>query len=95
MQNLATLNFMTKSLSERRDYDYHYQSLNELLDQIAGGEKIFNTNMYLLINGADRKQLKQNISTAEYEIKNNNMKFDKLYYRQLEAFLSVMPDSAD
>lgn len=37
MQNLATLNFMTKSLSERRDYDYHYQSLNELLDQIAGG----------------------------------------------------------
>lgn len=51
--------------------------------------------MYLLINGADRKQLKQNISTAEYEIKNNNMKFDKLYYRQLEAFLSVMPDSAD
>lgn len=86
MQNLATLNFMTKSLSERRDYDYHYQSLNELLDQIAGGEKIFNTNMYLLINGADRKQLKQNISTAEYEIKNNNMKFDKLYYRQLEAF---------
>ncbi|WP_342261640.1 Mbov_0397 family ICE element conjugal transfer ATPase [Spiroplasma endosymbiont of Notiophilus biguttatus] len=96
MQNLATLNFMTKSLSERRDYDYHYQSLSELLDQIAGGgEKIFNTNMYLLINGADRKQLKQNISTAEYEIKNNNMKFDKLYYRQLEAFLSVMPDSAD
>ncbi|MBP1525802.1 MAG: ATP-binding protein [Spiroplasma ixodetis] len=96
MQNLATLNFMTKSLSERRDYDYHYQSLNELLDQIAGGgEKIFDTNMYLLINGADRKQLKQNISTAEYEIKNNNMKFDKLYYRQLEAFLSVMPDSAD
>ncbi|WP_425382883.1 Mbov_0397 family ICE element conjugal transfer ATPase [Spiroplasma endosymbiont of Melieria omissa] len=96
MQNLATLNFMTKSLSERRDYDYHYQSLNELLDQIAGGgEKIFNTNMYVLINGADCKQLKQNISTAEYEIKNNNMKFDKLYYRQLEAFLSVMPDSAD
>ena len=96
MQNLATLNFMTKSLSERKDNDYHYQSLNELLDQIAGGgEKIFNTNMYLLINGADSKQLKQNISTAEYEIKNNNMKFDKLYYRQLEAFLSVMPDSAD
>lgn len=96
MQNLATLNFMTKSLSERRDYHYHYQSLNELLDQISGGgEKIFNTNMYLLINGADRKQLKQNISTAEYEIKNNDMKFDKLYYRQLEAFLSVMPDSAD
>lgn len=96
MQNLATLNFMTKSLSERRDYDYHYQSLNELLDQIAGGgEKIFNTNMYLLISGADHKQLKQNISAVEYEIKNNNMKFDKLYYRQLEAFLSVMPDSAD
>ena len=96
MQNLATLNFMTKSVSERRDYDYHYQSLNELLDQIAGGgEKIFNTNMYLVINGADRKQLKQNISAVEYEIKSNNMKFDKLYYRQLEAFLSVMPDSAD
>ncbi|WP_338959374.1 hypothetical protein [Spiroplasma endosymbiont of Tiphia femorata] len=49
MQNLATLNFMTKSLSERRDYDYHYQSLNELLDQIAGGgEKIFNTNLSLI-----------------------------------------------
>lgn len=96
MQNLATLNFMTKSVSERRDYDFHYQSLNDLLNQIAGGgEKIFNTNLYLLITGANKKELKNNINTAEYEIKNNNMKFDKLYYRQLEAFLSVMPDNAD
>lgn len=96
MQNLATLNYMTKSVSERRDYDYHYESLNELLNQISGGgEKIFNTNLYLLISGSSRKDLKKNISTAEYEIKNNGMKFDKLYYRQLEAFLSIMPDSAD
>jgi type IV secretory pathway VirB4 component len=86
MQNLASLAYNYKSIADKKDNFYHINSLNELLENItSSNEKLCNSNFYLLVHGSDLKNLNQNCQKVEYEIKRLNMKFDRLYFRQLLA----------
>jgi conjugal transfer ATP-binding protein TraC len=96
IQNLATMAFIYKSEADKRDNYYHLDSLNKLLDEVSSNnEKIFNSNLFINVYGESKKELDLNCSMLEYEIKRNNMKFDRLYFRQLQSWISTLPVNLD
>jgi conjugal transfer ATP-binding protein TraC len=96
MQNLATMAFVYKSEADKRDNYYQFNSLSELLNNVSvDNEKIFNSNLFINVYGDSRRDLDLNCSEFEYEVKRNNMKFDKLYFRQLFSWFSTLPINFD
>lgn len=80
-------------LSENSNQAIYMGAMEELAEKIQGtGERLMNTQLYLVIYADTYKDLRVKERLIFGELGKNKMKVDKLAFKQLEAYLSLSPN---